>query len=95
MESSFVARQLHYLWMSATSVIDAREPRNQASIAAEPLAHSVPLLVPPSKEQDRIAEELDELLSGLDAGVAALERVRAKLKNYRAAVLKAAVEGSG
>ena len=37
---------------------------------------------------------LDELFSDLDAGVAALERVRDKLKLYRASVLKAAVEGT-
>ena len=45
-------------------------------------------------EQERIADALDELLSDLDAGVAALEGVQAKLKHYRAAVLKAAVEGA-
>ena len=44
-------------------------------------------------EQRRIVAKLDELFSDLDAGVAALERVRANLKRYRAAVLKAAVEG--
>lgn len=49
---------------------------------------------PPSAEQTRIADALDELLSDLEAGVTALERVRAKLKHYRAAVLKAAVEGA-
>ena len=53
---------------------------------------SVP--VPPFVEQLRIAEALDELFSDLDAAVAALERVRAKLKLYRASVLKAAVEGA-
>ena len=45
-------------------------------------------------EQNRIANALDELFSDLDAGVAALERVRHKLKLYRASVLKAAVEGT-
>ncbi|MCC7463958.1 MAG: restriction endonuclease subunit S [Gammaproteobacteria bacterium] len=55
---------------------------------------TLPVPVPPLAEQQRISEKLDELLSDLDAGVAALERVRAKLKHYRAAVLKAAVEGS-
>ena len=55
---------------------------------------SFPILLPPRAEQTRISELLDELLSDLDAGVAALERVRAKLKHYRAAVLKAAVEGA-
>lgn len=51
-------------------------------------------LIPPRTEQQRIVDTLDELLSDLDAGVAALERVRARLKHYRAAVLKAAVEGA-
>lgn len=50
--------------------------------------------VPPAAEQQRILESTDELLSDLDAGVVALERVQAKLKHYRASVLKAAVEGA-
>jgi type I restriction enzyme S subunit len=50
--------------------------------------------LPPRREQERIADALDELLSDLDAGVAALERVQATVKHYRAAVLKAAVEGA-
>jgi type I restriction enzyme S subunit len=54
----------------------------------------IPLPLPPIAEQRRIADALDELFSDLDAGVAAAERVRAKLKIYRAAVLKAAVEGA-
>lgn len=55
---------------------------------------SLQVPIPPSAEQQRILESTDELLSDLDAGVAALERVQAKLKHYRAAVLKAAVEGA-
>ena len=38
-------------------------------------------------------EKIEELLTDLDAGVAALERVQQKLTRYRSAVLKAAVEG--
>jgi type I restriction enzyme S subunit len=53
-----------------------------------------PILLPPLAEQQRIADALDELLSDLDAGVTALESVRAKLRQYRAAMLKAAVEGT-
>lgn len=49
--------------------------------------------IAPTAEQRRISEKLDELLTDLDAGVAALKRARANLKRYRAAVLKAAVEG--
>jgi len=47
----------------------------------------------PSHEQRRIVAKIEELFSDLDAGVAALQRVKEKLKRYRAAVLKAAVEG--
>ena len=50
-------------------------------------------LIAPFNEQRRIVAKIEELFSDLDAGVAALERVKAKLKRYRAAVLKAAVEG--
>jgi type I restriction enzyme S subunit len=49
--------------------------------------------IPPLNEQRRIVAKIEELFSDLDAATAALERVRAKLKRYRAAVLKAAVEG--
>ncbi len=47
----------------------------------------------PVNEQRRIVAKIEELFSDLDAGMVALERVRANLKRYRAAVLKAAVEG--
>jgi len=53
----------------------------------------MPFPLPPAAEQPRIKAKVDELFSDLDSGVAALERVKAKLKRYRAAVLKAAVEG--
>jgi type I restriction enzyme S subunit len=49
--------------------------------------------LPPPDEQVRIADRLDELFTDLTAGVAALERVRRKLKRYRSAVLHAAVTG--
>jgi type I restriction enzyme S subunit len=54
---------------------------------------SAPFVLPPISEQKRIAEELDALLSDLDAGIAGLKRVQANLKWYRASVLKAACEG--
>jgi len=53
--------------------------------------HGIP--VPPLPEQHRIVAEIEKQFTRLDAGVAALERVRANLKRYRAAVLTAAVEG--
>jgi type I restriction enzyme S subunit len=51
------------------------------------------LPIPPLKEQNRTVEKIDELFTKLDAGVAALEKVRAQLKRYRQAVLKAAFSG--
>lgn len=49
--------------------------------------------LPPSREQRRIVEAIDSYLTRIDDAVASLERVQVKLKAYRAAVLKAAVEG--
>jgi len=68
---------------------------SETTIRHLPLEKIETLLVPipPPAEQRRIVEKIEELFSKLDAGVEALERVRANLKRYRAAVLKAAVEG--
>jgi type I restriction enzyme S subunit len=49
--------------------------------------------LPPVSEQKRIVAEIEALLTDLDAGVAALTRVQANLKRYRASVLKAACDG--
>jgi type I restriction enzyme S subunit len=51
------------------------------------------VLLPPRAEQGRIVAEVEQQLTRLDAAVAALKRVRANLRRYRAAVLKAACEG--
>ncbi|MGB8854324.1 MAG: restriction endonuclease subunit S [Pirellulales bacterium] len=52
------------------------------------------LLVPSLAEQRQLVDEIERQFTRLDAGVAGLERVRANLKRYRAAVLKAACEGT-
>ena len=49
--------------------------------------------LPPLPEQRRIVAKIDDLFALLDAGVATLKRAQANLERYRAAVLKAAVEG--
>jgi type I restriction enzyme S subunit len=49
--------------------------------------------VPPLPEQQRIVAEIETQFTRLDASLAALERVRANLKRYRAATLAAACEG--
>lgn len=53
----------------------------------------IPIFLPPVDEQRRIVAEIEKQFTRLEAGVAALKRVQAGLKRYRAAVLKAACEG--
>jgi type I restriction enzyme S subunit len=48
---------------------------------------------PPFGEQQLIVAEIEKQFSRLDEAVASLKRVKANLKRYKAAVLKAAVEG--
>ncbi|MEE8583575.1 MAG: restriction endonuclease subunit S [Acidobacteriota bacterium] len=57
------------------------------------IVREIPVPLAPLTEQRRVVARIEELFSDLDAGVAALERVRGNLKRYRAALLKAAVEG--
>jgi type I restriction enzyme S subunit len=52
-----------------------------------------PFAYPKPIEQRRIVAEIEKQFTRLDAGVAALKRMQANLKRYRAAVLKAACEG--
>jgi len=49
--------------------------------------------LPPIEDQRRIVAEIEKQFSRLDEAVANLKRVKANLKCYKAAVLKAAVEG--
>ena len=53
----------------------------------------LPVPLPPLPEQRRIVAEIEKQFTRLEAGVAALRRVQANLRRYRAAVLKAACEG--
>lgn len=66
---------------------------NLASISLAKLG-SLPIQLPPPREQIRIVAKLEELLSDLDAGVAELKAAQKKLAQYRQSLLKAAVEGA-
>jgi type I restriction enzyme, S subunit len=55
---------------------------------------SLPVPLAPREDQDRIVAEIEKQFTRLDSGVAALERLQAHLRRYRAAVLKAACEGT-
>jgi type I restriction enzyme S subunit len=65
---------------------------NLASINLTKLG-ALPIPLPSPDEQRRIVAEIEKQFTRLEAGVAALRRVQANLKRYRAAVLKAACEG--
>lgn len=52
-----------------------------------------PFHLAPWEEQGRIVDEIEKQFTRLDAATAALKRVQANLKRYRASVLKAACEG--
>ena len=55
--------------------------------------NSIPVPIAPLAEQRRIVAEIEKQFTRLDASVAALKRVQANLKRYRASVLNAACEG--
>lgn len=50
--------------------------------------------LPPRAEQTRIVAKLEDLLTGLDVGVAELKLAQKKLAQYRQSLLKSAVEGA-
>ncbi len=71
----------------------AKATAGQFNIGVGMCRRLLPIPMAPTNEQARIVTKIEELFSDLDAGVAALKRAKANLKRYRAAVLKAAVEG--
>jgi len=75
------------LGLRASSTGSAQGVINKSMLA------NIELFVPEIAEQHRIVAEIEKQFTRLDAGVAALRRVQANLKRYRAAVLKAACEG--
>lgn len=54
---------------------------------------TVPAVLAPTEEQRRVVDAIESYFSRLDDATTSLERAQAKLKAYRASVLKAAVEG--
>jgi type I restriction enzyme, S subunit len=86
---------LNYRLLDAGSKYFNRNAQQVVGMASvsQPQVARFPVPLPPLDCQHEIVAELDAQFTRLDAGVAALGLVRANLKRYRAAVLKAACEG--
>jgi len=82
----------YYLQYAKKLAIELASGTTFLEISAKKAAQ-IPIPVPPVDEQHRIVAEIEKQFTRLEAGVAALKRVQANLKRYRAAVLKAACEG--
>ena len=86
---------LHFLLQNSFRQKAARNMTGAVGLRRVPKSYleqqAIPL--PPIEEQSRIVAEIEKQFTRLDAGVAALRRVQANLKRYRAGVLKAASEG--
>ena len=93
LKESFDAKYMMY-WIRSErqSLIDLSVGGAQPNISQGVIrAFHFPLA--PLAEQRRIVAAIETQLTRLDAGVAALKAAQARLKRYRAAVLKAACEG--
>ncbi len=76
------------------SAFGQRQITENASATTLPILNksrfeALPIPLPPLSDQPRIVGEIEKQFTRLEAGVAALRRVQANLKRYRAAVLKA------
>jgi type I restriction enzyme, S subunit len=78
--------------MFRSSVASLQSGSTRKRISRGNLAR-IGLPVPPREQQNRIVSEIEKQFSRLDEAVASLKRTKANLKRYKAAVLKAAVEG--
>lgn len=91
---SFIDTRFHY-YLLRTVLSDLYQQSHGSGMVhiTKGKFEGTPVELPPLQEQRRIVAAIEEQFSRLDAGMAALERVRANLKRYRVAVLKDAVEG--
>jgi type I restriction enzyme S subunit len=91
LSSEFLAYQLR---AQASTILNSctKSGTTVASVETKQL-QALPIWVPSTELQSKIVEELDKQLSRLGATVITLQGIQAKLKQARASILKAAVEG--
>jgi type I restriction enzyme S subunit len=84
---------LYYFLKSAKSLAENRASGTTFRELSGSAFKRMPFPLPPTAEQHRIVDKIEELLSELDKGVESLEIARSRLQVYRNAVLKNAFEG--
>lgn len=95
--SSWVEPKYLFYLVQTKRFIDAMSERVQGALYPAVRSKDIANFdfeLPPRREQTRIVEKLEELLSDLDAGVAELKAAQRKLAQYRQSLLKAAMEGA-
>ena len=87
----------YYMWALSAPVFESQwKPKVTGTTAPHVNIRDLRgMVVPlaPLQQQHRIVNKIEELFTQLDAGVDLLKKLKVKLKRYRQAVLKAAVEG--
>jgi type I restriction enzyme, S subunit len=81
-----------YLRSIRSDLIDKGQGGAQPNIS-QGIVKDIQIPLAPPTDQQRIVSEIEKQFSRLDEAVALLKRIQANLKRYKAAVLKAAVEG--
>jgi type I restriction enzyme S subunit len=87
-------RYLLYAIRATVGELQARATGTTFSAITKPVVREHLVPIAPVPEQERIVAAIEEQLSRLDAGLAALARVQENLKQMRASVLEATMTGS-
>lgn len=90
--SRYLHHWLNHCRRSGRFMAIAQHAVNQSSLNQAKIS-SIEIALPPLDVQHQIVAEIEKQFSRLDEAVAGLRRVKANLKRYKAAILKAAVEG--
>jgi len=92
-QNGLVAKYLFWYLRYVRSDLIAQAIGGAQPNISQTILKNLDIPIAPSNEQKRIVAEIEKQFSRLDEAVAALKRIKANLKRYKASVLKAAVEG--
>jgi type I restriction enzyme S subunit len=90
--AGYDARFVYYQLLPSVLRLRASSAGSAQGVLSKKQLSEIPFVVAPLPEQRRIVEAIELQLGRLDAAVARLHAAKAKLKRYRQAVLKAAVD---